>query len=462
MKPALLGTAAGAVAGAAVAAASRGPSLVPWPQRVRTGFPFVLGSVAGVVVGLKVGVGSSLLARLAGRGPGPVTTTTPIAVGAVLAAAAAAGGFYGREVLLSRMATGGRELDPGFADPPQHSGVSGGPGSAVSVSELGREGARFVGTMTSGDDVRTVTGRDPVTTPVRVFIGAESADTVEQRVGLAMAELRRTGAFDRSVLIVQAPAGSGYANATPADIVEILTLGDCASVAIGYGLLPSFMSLGKVPVAARTQSLLLEAIREELAARDHRPRIVLYGESLGAKVQQAAIPAGPMDLDEFGVSAALWVGTPGGVAADDFHARCAAESITVDRPAQVPASFAGARPRVWFLEHDGDPVVRFRPEVAWQRPAWLPTDGSRGRNVPAAMVWRPGITWATALVDTLFATNIKPGDFQSLGHDYRADLGTVVPAAYGLPMDDATAARLEEHLRVLEVQRAQRIAGPAV
>ena len=35
-------------------------------------------------------------------------------------------------------------------------------------------------------------------------------------------------------------------------------------------------------------------------------------ESLGAKVQQHAIPAGPADLDRYAVAAALWVGTPGG------------------------------------------------------------------------------------------------------------------------------------------------------
>ena len=459
MRPAVLGGAAGIAAGAAVAALSRGPSLVHWPDRVRAAFPFILGGLAGGIVAIKVGSAAALVRTVRGTGGGP--QAAPLIAGTVLAAGAVAAGYTAREVLLARLAEASRALDDGFAEPPAVAGVSGGPGSVVSVRELGREGARFVGTATTPDDVRTVTGRDPVATPVRVFIGVEAAATVEQRVGLAMAELRRTGAFDRSILIVQAPAGSGYANATPADVVEILALGDCASVAIGYGLLPSFLSLGKVEIAARTQALLLDAIRDELAGRTQRPRMVLYGESLGAKVQQAALPGGPIDLDAHGIDAALWVGTPGGRPADAMHARCAAESITIDRPEQIPPVFPESRPRVWFLEHDGDPVVRFRPEVATRRPDWLPADGSRGRNVPEAMTWRPGITWATALVDTLFATDIKPGDFHSLGHDYRADLGAVVTAAFGLPADDATAARLEEHLRVLEVQRAARIDATA-
>ncbi len=459
MKPAALGVLAGLAVGGAVAAASRGRTLVPWPGKVRPAFPFVVGGIAGTVAGLKVGVGSSLARAVRGNGPAPVTTVAPVLVGTGLVVGLSTAGSAAAGRMLGRLMQTGRGLDPGFSVAPADPGVSAGPGSLVTLAELGREGARFVNTVSGADGVREVTGLEPVATPVRVFIGHDSADTPEQRVGLAMAELRRTGAFDRANLIVQGPAGTGYANPTPLDVVEVLTRGDCASVAVGYGLLPSFLSMNKVAVAARTQHLLLEAIREELSDRAVRPRILLYGESLGAKVQEAAIPAGPLDLDHYGVSAALWVGTPGGEQADVFHALCAGESITVDRPEQIPAEIPEPRPRVWFLEHDGDPVVRFRPSLLANRPAWLPTDGSRGRNIPETMTWRPCITWAQVLVDTLFATNVKPGDFMSLGHDYRADLGAVVTAAYALPADAATAARLEIYLRNKEIERADRIDG---
>jgi uncharacterized membrane protein len=139
-----------------------------------------------------------------------------------------------------------------------------------------------------------------------------------------------------------------------------------------------------------------------------------------------------------------------------FHAATARESITIDRPEQIPDVLPDPRPRVWFLEHDGDPVVRFEPTVAFRRPPWL-AQRPRGRNVPEEMVWVPGITWAQVMVDTLFATHITPGNFDSRGHDYRADLGGVVPAAYDLSIDQGTAARLEEALRALEVERARRV-----
>jgi uncharacterized membrane protein len=461
MKPAAVGLAVGAAVGGAVALASRGPTLVEWPAKVRTAFPLVLGAEAGLVAGIKAGAAVSLLRAARGNGRGPVPGATPIVIGAGIAAGVALIGTAAGRKVIGGLATESRDLDPGFATPPTDPAVSGGPGSDLSVTELGREGARFVGSVSTPDGIREVTGQEPVASPVRVFVGFDAAATAEQRVGLAMAELRRTGAFDRSHLLIQAPAGSGYANSFPVDILEVLTRGDSAAVAVGYGLLPSFLSMNKVPLATHTQRLLLDAIHAELQERPSRPRLLLYGESLGAKVQEAAIPAGPLDLDHYGVSAALWVGTPGGEQADIFHSLCAGQSYTVDRPEQLPDPMPDPRPRVWFLEHDGDPVVRFRPKLLLERPAWLPVDGTRGRNIPESMTWKPLITFAQAFVDTMFATNVKPGLFESRGHDYRADLGAVTTAAFDLPSSPEVAQRLEAYLRRKEIERAERIEATA-
>lgn len=455
MKPAAVGLGIGAAVGGAVAWASRGPTLVEWPAPVRTAFPFVLGGIAGLSAGVKVGTTLSLLKAVTGRGPGPITTITPVVVGAGVAGAVGLAGTMAAQRLLGSLVEQGRDLDEAYTAAPKDADVSGSAVSAVTVTELGREGARFVNYVTTPNAIREVMGAEPVASPVRVFVGADAAATPEQRVGLAMAELRRTGAFDRANLIIQAPAGTGYANSFPVDVLEVLTRGDSAAVAVGYGLLPSFLSLNKVQAGAHTQRLLLDAIHEELGGRATQPRILLYGESLGAEVQQTAIPAGPLDLDRYSVAAALWVGTPGGERADVFHALCAGESATVDRPEQLPDPVPTPRPRVWFLEHDGDPVVRFRPALIAHRPAWLPTDGQRGRNVPAGMTWKPGITFAQAFVDTMFATHVRPGQFESRGHDYRADLGAVTTMAFDLPCDAATAERLEAYLRRTEVERAQ-------
>lgn len=445
-----LGLAAfGAVAGGYAAAR---PTLMPWPDRVRQGF------IAAMC--LASGGAAFFAAGSAGLRNGGMPTATQRVRRTAMVTAGGAAAFGAFKVAKSqasrRLEGGGRAIEPGFSTPPHWETVSGGPGSLVDFATVGREGARFLGSSVPAEVVEQVTGTSPGMPAVRVFVGYDSAPTPEERVDLALAELRRTGAYDRSTLLIGAPAGSGYANPTPVDVLEILLHGDTAAVAVGYGLLPSFLSLDRVALAARTQSLLIEGIAADLAGRHRRPRLLLYGESLGARVQQAAIQAGTADLDRIGVDAALWVGTPGGPESVAFHAATAGESITIDRPEQIPSPLPSPRPRVWFLEHDGDPVVRFEPTVAYRQPPWL-AQRPRGRNVPDAMLWSPGITWAQVMIDTLFATNVKPGNFESRGHDYRADLGAVVPAAYGLSVDEGTALRLEDALRSLEIERARRV-----
>lgn len=457
LRPWRIGTLAGAAAGLGVGLLARTPTLVSWPEPVRRGYPLGVGAAVGSVTAVKVWW---LTRALADRKP-PLPSAAQVGSGlAVVGLATVAGRIAHRKFIHSLLASS-RQLEPAFAGPPELSGMSGSVESAVNVQDLGREGARYVHTSVTDAAVAEVMGEGLKREPIRVFIGLDCADSIEERVALAMLELHRTGAFDRSALLVQAPAGSGYANPTPADILEIVTRGDCASVAVAYGLLPSFLSLNRVDVAARTQELLLRAIAKVFTQRDHKPRILLYGESLGARVQQQAVSAGPLDLDAFAIDAALWVGTPGGSASDVMHALCAAESITLDSPSDLPHPLPQPRPRTWFLEHDGDPVVRFRSELVLNRPEWLPRDGERGRNVPHTMAWHPGLTWSQVLVDVIYATKIRPGDFQSLGHDYRADLGPVVAAAYGFTLTEGELSRLDHVLRELEVRRAAMIEAPS-
>lgn len=444
-------------AGILAARAASGPTLVRWPVAARVGVPILCGLAAA-------GVGAAAAGAVAAVLPGPRRTPSRTAaavgaIGGILAGGVIAAGVAARGPVIRRLIAEGAGQETAFAMPPANPSVSGSPPSAVPISTLGREGARFVWSATSTEAIAEVTGRPAVASPIRVFVGYSSAPSVEERVALALDELHRTGALDRAHLLIQAPAGSGYANSTPVEVLETLTGGDCATVVIGYGLLPSFLSLRRVPVAAQTQRLLLEAISALVAGRPAgaRPTLHLYGESLGAEVQQAALPMGTADLDHAGISSALWVGTPGG--GGEFRATLTEPCVVVDRPAQLEQIAPGEPVRAWFLEHDGDPVVRFRTDLLTRCPDWLAPGEPRGRHVPEGMRWRPGITWLQVGVDTLFATDIKPGDFHSLGHDYRADLGRVTTSAFGLPADPSTLERLESYLRRAEVARASLIEG---
>jgi len=445
MKDLIGSVALGVGVGVPTATAAQGPSLVQWPDRVRKLFPPVLGA--------SVGVGLVLGSRVPGlRGMKALATGAGLAgIGTV--------GFLAARSKLSELEAQNAQIDECFAHAPTDAHLSGSEHSAVDYSLLGREGARFINSVTTTAHAEKL-GVKRTHDPIRVFVSIANADSVSSRVSLAMSELIRNKAFDREYLFIQAPAGSGYSNSTPVDVVELLSGGNCAAVSVSYGLLPSFLSLTRVRLAGETQLELLNAVDHELTGRrnkgKHVPKILLYGESLGARVQQFAIPLGSSDLDKYSVYRALWVGTPGGRISDSFHRLCASESVTVDRPEQIPANTDN---RVWFLEHDGDPVVRFRPDLVWTQPEWLDPDLPRGRNIPAEMSWTMGVTWATVLVDTMFATSIKPGDFQSLGHDYRADLGAVATAAYGFSgrLTPEQTKGLEILLREIEVTRAQKL-----
>lgn len=462
-----VGTVAGLAVGGAVASAARGPSLMPWPAPVRAAFPLLVGSAAGAATGVK----TTFLLNCAGAIAGKRRWPLPTAVG--LMAVAAAGGVAlvaaraGRAVLVDKMSSQNFRIDDGFDVAPSSAFVSGSAASIIDYASMGREGARFVNTVATAADIEFVTGSKPVAEPIRVFIPSGVASEPHQQVKLALEELRRTGAFDRAHLLIQAPSGSGYADPTAVNVLELLSLGNAATVVISYGLLPSFLSLGEVESAGATHLLLIQAIadevRERKAAGKATPEILLYGESLGAEVQHVALPLGLQDMDRYGIARGLWVGTPGGAASDSFHLGCASSSILFDNPTQIPAQYRGTTtpdaPRVFFLEHDDDPVVHFRPDLATRRPAWLQPGGPRGRNVPETMEWKPVLTFLEVGVDTLFATNVQPGKFESRGHDYRADMGGTVTAAFRLPADEQTAERLEQRLREMEVARAAVIDG---
>jgi hypothetical protein len=74
------------------------------------------------------------------------------------------------------------------------------------------------------------------------------------------------------------------------------------------------------------------------------------------------------------------------------------------------------------------------------------------------MHWRPLITFIQTAMDAANAMVSVPGEFGSFGHDYRADMVRFVRDGYALPAaSDAQVARIEEVLRSLELERAERI-----
>jgi len=114
------------------------------------------------------------------------------------------------------------------------------------------------------------------------------------------------------------------------------------------------------------------------------------------------------------------------------------------------------RLRAVILSHDNDPIAGLRPELMVREPDWL--RGDRGRNVPADMSWIPLNTFWQVMVDAANAMVTVPGEFGSFGHDYRGDTTRFVRDAFHLPSTtDEQADRIDDALRVLDVERKERL-----
>jgi uncharacterized membrane protein len=360
-----------------------------------------------------------------------------------------------------------RVVDPGFDRAPTNPTRSSGEGSPIPFARLGREGRRFVLNAPSAAEIDTVMGNPAgsAVEPIRVFVGYSAARTDEERVTLAIDELRRTGAFSRRLLVVGCPAGNGYVNTLPLEVLDYVLGGDTAAVAVQYGRLPSFLTLNRVTRGGRVQRRLLEAIAAELQTRppDQRPKVVVYGESLGGWAgQDTFLHRGVAGLDELGVARALWVGTPyysgwrhevlgeGRATSDGRVIELSSARDLKDMP---PDTFDQVR--ATLLRHGNDPVGYIEGGLLVRRPPWLPKQGPRPWGVPEQMSFLPGITAIQVIVDAVNATRPVPGVFRATGHEYTADLPDVVLAAYGIDRPElATWNRLIAHLQELDARRA--------
>ncbi|HET9630866.1 MAG TPA: alpha/beta-hydrolase family protein [Terrabacter sp.] len=367
--------------------------------------------------------------------------------------------------------------------------VSGDPASLVSWDSLGREGRRhavsFVrpervasppplpdGTVPTDMSIQTVMGEPARAHPVQVFVGLESAATPTERVELAIAELDRTDAWSRSLLMLVSPTGTGYVNYVAMAVAQYLTRGDVASVTMQYSKRPSPLSLGKVRDAREQNRLLwlriLQRVRD--MPPDKRPEVVLFGESLGAHTSQDVLLGwGTLGPQALGIDRALWIGTPGG--SKWMHEVTGPPRPDVD-PSLVTVvndyeqflalgEEARSRVRYVLLSHDNDGVTKFGPDLLNRRPAWLGPDrprredipGRSPRGIPAGMRWRPITTFVQTLVDMKNAQ--IPGSFRAWAHDYRADLPEFIRDVYGLKCTDEQMAAIQDAVRRREAYREE-------
>jgi uncharacterized membrane protein len=323
---------------------------------------------------------------------------------------------------------------PGVVQPtsPERSGS---PGSLVSWDSLGMEGRNFVARGPSPQDLSHFSGK-PAPTPVRVYVGLDSAATAADRAALAVKELERTGAFSRKVLVVGGTTGTGWLEPQSVDTVEYEWNGDSAIVGIQYSFLPSWIAtIVDVDKASDAGRAVFDAVYAKWRAlpAGSRPLLLGYGLSLGSFSLQSAFP----DAADISARAqgAVFVGSPnfsqpwgqieGGRDAGSPEWQPVYGGGRTIRFAGVPSDLArpsGAwtHPRVAYVQHASDPVVWWTPSLLFKQPDWLREPPGPDRT--PAMRYIPVITFLQVTVDQFVGVAVPAGH----GHNY----GSAMPATF--------------------------------
>ncbi len=330
---------------------------------------------------------------------------------------------------------------------------SGSPASLVPWDTLGRQGRDFVGRGPNVEDLTAFSGI-PAQEPVRVYVGLRSAATGRARAELAVRELRRTGGFDRAVLVVATTTGTGLVDSSAADSIEYMYNGDTAIVADQFSYLPSWLSfLGDRRVAERAGRQLFDTVYAAWAAMPpgHRPRLLVTATSLGVYGSEAAF-TGLADILER-TDGVVWAGAPNfsrlhhefvqgrDQGSPEWHP--VYQSGRSVRFAATPADLRTPgtrwpRPRVVYLQHGSDPVVFWGPRLAFSKPDWL--SGPRAPDVSPNMFWLPVVTFWQVTADLPSAFEVPPGH----GHRYRelyVDAWAAVAAPKGWTSADSRRLR---------------------
>jgi len=301
--------------------------------------------------------------------------------------------------------------------------------SLIDWAAIGEPGREFI---TSGPDAEAIaafTGR-PALNPIRVYVGRANGETARDRAQLALAELKRQGGFERKVLIVASPTGTGWMDPGSHDPVEYMHSGDIATVAAQYSYLQSPLAL-----ILETNTGLEQATALQEVVHDHwkalpsanRPRLYVHGLSLGAWSSMHATNLFRL-LDD-PIDGAFWAGPPFPSAFWNYVQRqrkpgspwvlptIGDGSLVRYASRTADASDAVAdwgRMRIVFLQYSSDPVVFYDPSSLWRAPPWMLDPPAE--DMSEHFFFMPVVTQFQLAMDMALSFGSPPGH----GHAYYA------------------------------------------
>lgn len=359
------------------------------------------------------------------------------------------GVLIGIKKLYGDIEGGAGKLEAYFTKRPTAKEVSGSKNSFVPWKSLSVQGRRHIGSRLKADQIAKTTGAkiSQVKEPIRVYVGLDSAPSENERVQLALKELDRTNAYSRKQIVIISPTGTGYVNYVMSDSVEYMSLGDCAQVTIQYSKRPSPLSLdlrGEGHVQFR---MLINGIRKKVQdmPASKRPKLVIFGESLGAWTSQDAfLFEGTDGFAANLIDKSLWIGTPAMSKWKDYALSNKTLNTDVEQIGvfdnyseyEKLSKLERNKLKYFMITHYNDPVARFTTRLLVQSPDWLQEDTKRPPTIPSGTLFRVPGTFVQTLVDMKNALKPIPGQFVSTGHDYRGALAPFIRSVFEFDISD--------------------------
>lgn len=304
-------------------------------------------------------------------------------------------------------------------------------GSAASLiawDTLGKAGRNFVSVGPSAEEIAAFTGKESQE-PIRVYAGLQSADSYDERAQLVLDEMLRVGAFDRSILIITTPTGTGWMDPYAMDTIEYLHNGDTANVSMQYSYLSSQATLVFHPEkAGLSANSLFEKVYTHWTTlpEDARPALYLFGISLGSFGSEQSAKLHQIMYDP--IDGSLWTGPP---FVNQTHKELVNDRND-DSPYWLPTYEDGSLVRFtsaqnnlgnyttdWrgmrliYLQYSSDPMVFFSSSLFLRSPEWL--EEPRADDVSPMLSWHPVVTFFQIAFDLIVSVSAAPLGY---GHNY--------------------------------------------
>lgn len=403
-------------------------------EELETAYPYrtsaisvVIGAALVAFVRLLINISEFITTKLNRVFPRRVSATIAFTVVGVLVL------FLSNDVVLKSLLS---SADAFFADldelsveaiqQPSGEKLTGSEASLVNWDSIGRQGKIFLASGPTQSEIAEFCHAD-AERPIRVYVGVRTRPTMKERAALALEELKRVGGFERRILVVATPTGTGWIDPSAVDTLEYLHGGDTAIVSTQYSYLPSWITILVDPQRSIDSA---RALFDEVYGywktlpKDSRPRLYLQGLSLGSLGSERS--AELFTVFEDPIDGALWSGPP--FPSQNWNSFV--RNRNSESPAWLPTFREGRLLRFtaqenslepgkpWgpmrnvYIQYSSDPMVWFSPDLAWSRPAWL--TNPPGPDVSPHLRWYPIITFLQIGFDLPMATTVPIGH----GHNY--------------------------------------------